>query len=65
MAINYKKELEAAAKSMILVHEPELLIRMIVRMMVQKVKIKHAGILLHDKERDTYVLTVYWIGIFQ
>jgi putative nucleotidyltransferase with HDIG domain len=58
MAINYKKELEAAAKSMILVHEPELLIRMIVRMMVQKVKIKHAGILLHDKERDTYVLKV-------
>jgi HD-GYP domain-containing protein (c-di-GMP phosphodiesterase class II) len=58
MAIDYKKELEAAAKSMILVHEPDVLIKMIVRLMVQKVKVKHAGILLHEKDRDTYVLTV-------
>lgn len=58
MALNYKKELEGAAKTMILVHEPDLLIRMIVRMIVQKVKIDHCGILLHDRERDTYILTV-------
>jgi hypothetical protein len=58
MAIDYKKELESAAKSMILVHEPDTLIRMIVRMIVHKVKVDHAGILLHDKEKDTYVLTV-------
>lgn len=57
-AIDYKKELEKAAKTMILVHEPDTLTRMIVRMMVQKVKVKHAGILLHDNIRDTYVLTV-------
>ena len=58
MALNYKKELEGAAKTMILVHEPDVLIRMIVRMIVQKVKVDHSGILLHDRERDTYVLTV-------
>ena len=58
MAIDYKKELESAAKGMILVHEPDTLIKMIVRMMVQKVKVSHAGILLHHQDRDTYILTV-------
>ena len=57
MRVDYKKELESAAKSMILVHEPDVLIRMIVRMIVQKVKVSHAGILLH-KNGDSYVLTV-------
>jgi HD-GYP domain-containing protein (c-di-GMP phosphodiesterase class II) len=58
MGINYKKELEGAAKTMILVHEPHTLIKMIVRMIVHKVKVNHAGILLHDKEKDSYILTV-------
>ncbi|MFA6217109.1 MAG: HD domain-containing phosphohydrolase [Candidatus Omnitrophota bacterium] len=58
MGIDYKKELEAAAKSMILVHEPDLLIKMIVRLVVQKVQVSHAGILLHHPEQNTYVLTV-------
>lgn len=58
MGINYKRELESAAKSMILVHEPDILIKMIVRTIVQKVKVAHAGILLHDKAVDTYVLKV-------
>ncbi len=58
MAVDYKKELESAAKSMILVHEPNTLIKMIARMIVHKVKVDHAGILLHHKDRDTYVLTV-------
>ena len=57
-AINYKKELEGAAKTMILVHEPHTLIKMIVRMIVHKVKVDHAGILLHDKDKDSYILTV-------
>lgn len=58
MAINYKKELEGAAKTMILVHEPDTLIKMIVRRIVQKVKIRHAGILLRHNDKDTYILTV-------
>lgn len=43
---------------MILIHEPQILIKMIVRMIVQKVGVQHAGILLHNKDKDTYVLTV-------
>ncbi|MCX7661871.1 MAG: HD domain-containing protein [Candidatus Omnitrophica bacterium] len=58
MTIDYKKELEKAAKSMILVHDPEVLIKMIARVMIQKVKVKHAGILLYDREKNTYILTV-------
>ena len=58
MAVNYKKELESASKTMILVHEPDTLIRMVVRMIVQKVRVRHAGILLRDKERDSYILTI-------
>jgi len=56
--VNYKKELESAAKSMILVHEPDTLIRMIVRRIVQKVQVSHAAILLQQKDRDTFVLSV-------
>ncbi|MBP7217099.1 MAG: HD-GYP domain-containing protein [Candidatus Omnitrophica bacterium] len=58
MAINYKQELESAAKSMILVHDHHILIKMIVRMIVQKVNVTHAGILLHQKDKNTYILTV-------
>lgn len=58
MRLDYKKELEAASKTMILVHEPETLIRMIARMIVQKVQVSHVGILLQSKERNTYILSV-------
>jgi len=58
MALDYKKELEDAAKTMILVHEPDTLIRLIARMLVQKIKVTHAGILLHDRIRDSYILNV-------
>lgn len=56
--IDYKKVLEQAAKSMILIHDPEVLIKMIVRMIVQRVGVSHAGILLYDNVKKTYVLTV-------
>ncbi|RJP28843.1 MAG: HD domain-containing protein [Candidatus Omnitrophota bacterium] len=58
MALDYKRELEEAARNMILVHEPELLLKLIIRMLVQKVSVSHAGILLHVKDKDSYVLTV-------
>jgi HD-GYP domain-containing protein (c-di-GMP phosphodiesterase class II) len=58
MSIDYKKALETASKSMIRVHDPDKLIKMIVRMIVQKVKVSHANILLHDKAKNSYVLTV-------
>jgi HD-GYP domain-containing protein (c-di-GMP phosphodiesterase class II) len=58
MAIDYKKELQNAAKNMILVHDPDLLIRMMVRMMVSKARIAHASFFLHDKAKEGYALTV-------
>jgi HD-GYP domain-containing protein (c-di-GMP phosphodiesterase class II) len=58
MAINYKKELEDASKTMILVHDPEKLIKRIVRMIIQKVKVSHANILLRDEKKETYLITV-------
>lgn len=58
MAIDYKKELEAAAKTMILVHEPSTLIRMIMRMIAQKVRVTHSAILLRDKDAESYVLNI-------
>lgn len=56
--INYKKELEDAARTMILVHKPSTLIKLIVRMIVRKVKVSHAGILLYDHKRNSFILTV-------
>ena len=58
MAIDYKKELESTARNMIFVHDPDLLIKMIVRMMVDKAKIAHASFFLHNKEKQGYLLTV-------
>lgn len=58
MAIDFKKELERAARNMIFVHDPDLLIKMIVRMVIDKVKVEHASILLYKPERQAYVLTV-------
>jgi HD-GYP domain-containing protein (c-di-GMP phosphodiesterase class II) len=58
MSIDYKKALETASKSMIRVHDPDKLTKLIVRIIVQKVKVSHANILLHDKEKGTYVMTV-------
>jgi HD-GYP domain-containing protein (c-di-GMP phosphodiesterase class II) len=58
MAIDFKKELETAARNMIFVHDPDLLIKIIVRMVVDKIKVEHASILLSKPERQAYVLTV-------
>ena len=58
MAIDYKRELEGAARNMIFVHDPDLLIKMIVRMMVNKAQISHASFFLYNKEKQGYLLTV-------
>jgi HD-GYP domain-containing protein (c-di-GMP phosphodiesterase class II) len=57
MAIDYKKELENAARNVIFVHDPDLLIKMIVRMMVDKVKINHASFFLLNQQKQGYLLT--------
>ncbi len=56
--LDYKKELESAARTMILIHDPETLIKLIVRRIVRKVGVRHAGILLYNSAKDTYILTV-------
>lgn len=58
MAIDYKKELENTARNMIFVHDPDSLIKLIVRMMVDKAKMAHASFFLHNKEKQGYLLTV-------
>ncbi len=58
MAIDFKKELENAARSMILVHDPDLLIKILVRAIVEKSGIDHASILLYKPERQAYVLSI-------
>lgn len=58
MPVDYKRELEIAARSMILIHEPDILIKTILRMVVQKIRVNHASILLHNKEKDAYILAV-------
>jgi HD-GYP domain-containing protein (c-di-GMP phosphodiesterase class II) len=56
--IDYKRELESASKGMILIHDPKLLIKLIVRSIVQKVKLDHAGMILYDPLKDSYVLAI-------
>ncbi len=58
MQIDYKKELESASKGMILIHEPKTLIKLIVRMIVRKVQVKHAAMILYEPQKDSYVLTI-------
>jgi len=58
MGIDYKKELESAARNMIFVHDPDLLIRMVARMMVDKAGITHASFFLYNKEKQGYALKV-------
>lgn len=57
MPIDYKKELEATAKNMILIREPHVLIRMLLRTVLQKIRVNHASILLYDKGKQSYILT--------
>lgn len=58
MPIDYKKELESAARNMIFVHDPDLLIKMVVRMMVDKSRITHASFFLLNKKQQSYLLAV-------
>lgn len=56
--IDYKKALEAASRGMIMIHDPAVLIKLILRMIVGRVQIRHAGMISHDPDRNSYVLNV-------
>jgi len=52
---DYKKELEKAAKQMILIHRPETLVKLILRTIVRTLNLEHASLILYDETRDIYV----------
>ncbi len=52
---DYRKELENAAKQMILIHRMDTLIRLILRTIIRNLDVKHVGFLLYDKTRDVYI----------
>jgi HD-GYP domain-containing protein (c-di-GMP phosphodiesterase class II) len=56
--IDYKKELETASKGMIMIHDHVLLIKLLVRMIVRKAKLRHAGMILYEPDKDSYVLAI-------
>ncbi len=58
MKIDFKKELESASKGMIMIHDPKLLINLIIRMLVNKLQIKHAAMLLFDPVQNAYILNI-------
>jgi HD-GYP domain-containing protein (c-di-GMP phosphodiesterase class II) len=58
LGIDYKKELETASKGMILIHDHVLLIKLLVRMIVRKAHLSHAGMILFEPKTDNYVLAV-------
>ncbi|MBF0385020.1 MAG: HD domain-containing protein [Candidatus Omnitrophica bacterium] len=58
MKVDFKKELELASRGMIMIHDPKLLINLIIRMLVNKLQIKHAAMLLFDPEKNSYVLNI-------
>jgi len=58
MKIDFKKELETTSKGMIMIHDPKLLIKLIIRMIVRKLGFKHAAMILYEPERDAYVLSI-------
>ena len=58
MRISYRKELEKAARRMILIHRTDTLIKLIIRAIIRNLKVTHAGIFLYQKDKKVYVLTI-------
>ena len=55
---DYRKDLEKAAKQMILIRRVDTLIKLILRSIIKNLKVDHAGLLLYDKTKDSYIVTV-------
>lgn len=55
---DYRKDLEKAARQMILVRRVDTLSKLILRTIMRNVNVKHAGILLYDKKLKEYTVTV-------
>lgn len=55
---DYRKDVEKAARQMILVHRVDTLIKLILRTIVRTLGARHAGFLLYAKVRDDYVVKI-------
>jgi HD-GYP domain-containing protein (c-di-GMP phosphodiesterase class II) len=53
--LDYRKELEKAAKRMILIHNVDTLVKLLLRSIVRFLCIEHASLLLYDQTRNAYV----------
>lgn len=53
----YKRSLELATEGMVEILDAERLIRLIVYMVVKKARLIHAGLLLYDEEKKSYILS--------
>ncbi|MFC1501211.1 HD domain-containing phosphohydrolase [Elusimicrobiota bacterium] len=58
MEANYRKYLERAAKQMVLIHRVDTLAKLILRTIIRKVQVEHAGLFLFDKKQGEYVIRV-------
>ena len=58
MKVNYREDLETAARQMILIHKVDILIKLILRTIIRNLGVSHAGFLLYDKTRDEYVIEI-------
>ena len=56
--VDFKKELESASRGMIMIHDPKLLIKLIVRMIVRNLGVRHAAMLLFEPEKNAFVLSI-------
>ncbi|MBN1823996.1 MAG: HD domain-containing protein [Endomicrobiales bacterium] len=55
---NFKSDLEKAARQMILVRRVDTLARLIVRTIMRNIPVRHAGILLLDKNSGEYIVKI-------
>lgn len=55
---DYRKDLEKAARQMILVHRVDILIKLILRTIIQKINLNHAVLILYDRKKKEYVTKV-------
>lgn len=53
--LDYRQELEKAAKRMILIHNLDTLVKLLLRSSVRFLSIEHASLLLYDQTRNAYV----------
>ncbi|MFH1771470.1 MAG: HD-GYP domain-containing protein [Candidatus Omnitrophota bacterium] len=56
--VNYRKKLEQAARQMIAIHNADTLVKIILRTVIRTIRVKHAGILIYDSDKDAYIVRI-------